>query len=51
MKTFLGNLRLITLRKKLISSIIVIKRIKNSFPKNESLKIYNSLFNHILVIV
>ena len=47
-KTFLGNLRLITLRTKLISSIIVIKRIKQFIPKNEYLKIYNSLFeSHI----
>ena len=36
------------LKKKLISSIIVIKRIKQFIPKNEYLKIYNSLFkSHI----
>ena len=36
------------LRKKLISSIIVIKRIKQFIPKNEYLKINNSLFkSHI----
>ena len=36
------------LKEKLISSIIVIKRIKQFIPKNEYLKIYNSLFkSHI----
>ena len=36
------------LEKKLISSIIVIKRIKQFIPKNEYLKIYNSFFkSHI----
>ena len=36
------------LKKKLISSIIVIKQIKQFIPKNEYLKIYNSLFkSHI----
>ena len=36
------------LKKKLMSSIIVIKRIKQFIPKNEYLKIYNSLFkSHI----
>ena len=36
------------LKKKQISSIIVIKRIKQFIPKNEYLKIYNSLFkSHI----
>ena len=39
------------LKKKLISSIIVIKRIKQFIPKNEYLKYTIRYLNHILVIV